>query len=98
MRRLTTVLGTLAAAGTMALALPNTAFAAHGELIFNPGQTVIENPSGCNNATYRPLIVQNDTNEYALVYDGPDCTGNVIAVVPPGGHTTQEFGSSVFTA
>ncbi|MFF2076971.1 hypothetical protein ACFVXG_19680 [Kitasatospora sp. NPDC058162] len=95
MRRLATVLGTLATAGVMALALPNTAFAARGELIFAPGK-VITNPSGCYNAPIFPLILENRTNEYALVYSGPNCSGDVIATVPPGGRTTQEFGSSVF--
>ncbi|MFF7455399.1 hypothetical protein [Kitasatospora sp. NPDC008115] len=95
MRRLATVLGTLAAAGTMALALPGTASAANGELLISPN-VVIDNPSGCYNAPIFPLIVRNNTDEYALVYNGPNCTGHVIAVVPPGGQTTQEFGSSVF--
>ncbi|MFE7532572.1 hypothetical protein ACFU7Y_43820 [Kitasatospora sp. NPDC057542] len=95
MRRLATALGTLAAAGAMAIALPNAAFAARGQLILAPGQ-FIQNPSGCYNAPIFPLIVQNETNESVRVYDGPNCTGNVIAVVPPGGGTTQEFGSSVY--
>ncbi|MBO1417867.1 hypothetical protein [Streptomyces sp. FH025] len=95
MRRLATVLGTFAAAGAMAIALPNAAFAATGQLIFAPGQ-FIQNPSGCYNAPIFPLIVQNETNKNATVYDGPNCTGNVLATVPPGGGTTQEFGSSVY--
>ncbi|MET8701529.1 hypothetical protein ACFVUH_20015 [Kitasatospora sp. NPDC058032] len=95
MRRLTAVLGTLAAAGTMALAMPTTALAATGKLVIAP-DTVITNPSGCYNSTIVPLIVFNETDGFALVYSGPNCTGNVIAVVPPGGGTTQEFGSSVY--
>ncbi|GAA1389713.1 hypothetical protein GCM10009639_17680 [Kitasatospora putterlickiae] len=95
MRRLATVLGTLAAAGTMAIALPTTALAADGQLLISPN-VVIENPSGCYDAPVFPLILRNNTDEYVLVYDGPHCTGHVLAVVPPGGHTTQEFGSSVF--
>ncbi|MFF0390071.1 hypothetical protein ACFYS8_15510 [Kitasatospora sp. NPDC004615] len=95
MRRLATVLGTLATAGTIALTLPGAALAANGTLIIAPNQT-INNPSGCYNAQIFPLILRNDTDEYALVYDGPNCTGQVIAVVPPGGSTTQEFGASVF--
>ncbi|GGQ90553.1 hypothetical protein [Kitasatospora griseola] len=97
MRRLATVLGTLATAATMALALPDAASAATGTLVIAPNQT-IENPSGCYNAQIFPLILRNETNEYALVYDGSNCTGQVIAVVPPGGSTTQEFGQSVYIA
>ncbi|MFB7909412.1 hypothetical protein ACFC1T_23535 [Kitasatospora sp. NPDC056076] len=94
MRRLATVFGALATAGVMALTLPNTAFAARGELVFAPGE-VIKNPSGCYNAPIVPLILENRTDGPARVYDGANCTGRVIAVVPPGGHTTQEFGASV---
>ncbi|MET8542100.1 hypothetical protein ABZW03_15790 [Kitasatospora sp. NPDC004799] len=95
MRRLATVLGALAAAGTMALALPHAAFAAHGQLVIAPA-TIVKDPSGCYNAQVVPLILRNETDESATVYDGANCTGQVIAVVPPGGHTTQEFGSSVY--
>ncbi|MGX4734684.1 hypothetical protein [Kitasatospora griseola] len=97
MRRLATVLSTLATAATMALALPDAASAATGTLFIAPNQS-IENPSGCYNAQIFPLILRNETNEYALVYDGSNCTGQVIAVVPPGGSTTQEFGQSVYIA
>lgn len=97
MRRIATVLGALATAGMMALALPASASAAHGTLLLGGGQ-VVENPSGCINADIWPLTVQNRTNEYAIVYDGPDCSGRVLAVVPPGGRATEEFGASVFVA
>ncbi|KIQ65598.1 hypothetical protein TR51_17380 [Kitasatospora griseola] len=76
---------------------PDAASAATGTLFIAPNQT-IENPSGCYNAQIFPLILRNETNEYALVYDGSNCTGQVIAVVPPGGSTTQEFGQSVYIA
>ncbi|MFE7423941.1 hypothetical protein ACF1BP_33460 [Streptomyces sp. NPDC014735] len=97
MRRVVTLFGSLAAAGMVAIASPTSAFAAHGTLVFGGGQ-VVQNPSGCVNAEIRPLILSNHTNEYALVYGGPNCTGQVLAVVPPGGRTIQEFGSSVFVA
>ncbi|MCX4870627.1 MULTISPECIES: hypothetical protein [unclassified Streptomyces] len=97
MRRVATMLGTLAAAGMMAIALPGSASAAQGELIFGGGQ-VVENPSGCIDARIWPLVLHNRTNEYAMVYSGPNCTGDVLAVVPPGGRTVQEFGASVFIA
>ncbi|MFJ6618588.1 hypothetical protein ACIQOW_13555 [Kitasatospora sp. NPDC091335] len=57
---------------------------------------VIEHPSGCYSAPVYPLVPRNQSDGYALVYDGRNCTGHVIAVVPPGEQTTQEFGSSVF--
>jgi len=89
------VLGTLAAAGTMAIALPTAALAAQGTLYIAPNQT-INNPIGCYNRQIPPLAVRNDTNKYALIYDGPNCTGQVIAVVPPGNTSTQGLGASVY--
>ncbi|MPY54245.1 hypothetical protein [Streptomyces acidicola] len=97
MRRIATVFSALAMAGVTALALPNPAFAAQGRLVFAGGQ-VIQNPSGCYQPNIWPLIVRNETNGYALVYGCSDCSGDVIAVVPPGGSTTQEFGGSVYIA
>ncbi|MCG5214842.1 hypothetical protein [Streptosporangium sp. KLBMP 9127] len=96
MRRSVHILTTLTAAALILLPAA-TAEAAYGRFVFGGGQ-VVENPSGCVEPHLRPLILHNDTNEYALVYSGPYCTGPVIAVVPPGGHTTQEFGNSVYVA
>ncbi|MFC4560956.1 hypothetical protein ACFO4E_03690 [Nocardiopsis mangrovi] len=85
----------LAAAGlVLTSAVP--AYAATGTLVLS-GQT-IENPSGCYNAQRWPLIVQNDTDEPALIFNAPNCTGAVIQVVPPGGSATSEFGVSVYIA
>ncbi|MDL4773615.1 hypothetical protein [Actinomadura xylanilytica] len=97
MKRVATTLGTLAVAGTLTLAAPGTASAAHGELVFGGGQ-VVHNPSGCIKAQTRPLILQNRTNEYALIFSSPNCTREMLAVVPPGGRTVQERGSSVYVA
>ncbi|MEU8539004.1 hypothetical protein AB0C52_03225 [Streptomyces sp. NPDC048717] len=94
MRRLATALGALAATALLSLALPGTASAANGQLFIAP-DTTIRNPSGCYEAPVFPLILRNQTNASALVHDGANCTGRVIAVVPPGGRTTQEFGRSV---
>ncbi|MEU9336504.1 hypothetical protein AB0D49_25580 [Streptomyces sp. NPDC048290] len=97
MRRAMTMLGTLAVtAGAMALALPSPAYAAHGRFVLN--SQLFTNPSGCIEARSRPLSLQNQTNEYALVYDRPHCTGKVLAVVAPGGRTNQPSGSSVYVA
>lgn len=93
MRGLVRVLGTLGAGAVIALGMSQSAYAAQGSLTVS-GNTY-QNPSGCYSGRYWPLIVQNDTDEYALIYDGQNCTGQVISVVPPGGSETQEFGSSV---
>ncbi|MFD5438537.1 hypothetical protein ACFWJ4_41120 [Kitasatospora sp. NPDC127067] len=97
MKRLFHAAGVAVAAAALCLTTATTANAAHGDLIFSPG-LVVENPSGCVEAPLLPLILQNRTNEYAIVYSGPNCTGEALTVVPPGGKTTQEFGSSVFVA
>jgi hypothetical protein len=95
MRRLATALGTLTLAGAIGLALPGTAFAAHGQLFIAP-TTVIDNPVGCYNGKGTPLMVGNHTNEYALVYGGPNCTGRVLTVIAPGEGASEDFGQSVF--
>ncbi|ANW19375.1 hypothetical protein [Streptomyces clavuligerus] len=92
-RRITTALGSLAAACAMTFALATPATAANGWLIVSGEK--IENPSGCYSGRYWPLVVNNQTDGYALVYDGPNCTGRVIEVVPPGGMATSELGRSV---
>jgi hypothetical protein len=100
MRRIMTAAGTLAISGAMALGIASPAFAAHGTLVV-PG-AVVENPSGCVNAVLRPLVVRNETNEYALVYEGENCAGRVLEVIPPGGKSSDryasEYGASVFLA
>ncbi|GAA2375247.1 hypothetical protein MTQ13_04555 [Streptomyces sp. XM4011] len=100
MPRIAAVLGTLVTAGALALGAANPALAAHGEL--RAGGKTYTNPSGClNGGPIRPMTVINNTNEYAIIYDGPNCTGNVLEVVPPGGTSTgfgTEFGASVYVA
>ncbi|MET2714350.1 hypothetical protein ABXV03_01240 [Streptomyces harbinensis] len=99
MARILSVLGTLAATGALALGVSTPALAAHGQLIV-PGQ-VFDNPSGCVAGPIWPQIVTNNTNEYAIIYDGPNCTGRVLEVVPPGGQSSglaSEFGQSIWIA
>ncbi len=99
MRRIAAVLSPLAIAGTLAVGISTPAFAAHGQLIL-PNQ-IIDNPSGCVAGRLRPQIVQNNTNEYALIYGGRNCTGEVLEVVAPGSSTSayaSEFGTSIFVA
>ncbi|GCD99785.1 hypothetical protein [Embleya hyalina] len=52
----------------------------------------------CVNATVFPFVVRNTTPEPALVFDQPDCAGDVIGVVPPGQTQTFEFGASALFA
>ncbi len=74
MPRIAAVLGTLVTAGALALGAANPALAAHGEL--RAGGKTYTNPSGClNGGPIRPMTVINNTNEYAIIYDGPNCTG-----------------------
>ncbi|MFF0445124.1 hypothetical protein ACFYT4_01670 [Streptomyces sp. NPDC004609] len=93
MRRIATLLGTLAAATMLAVAVPQSALAAHGDLIING--KVHHDPSGCYSSDRWPLSVENHTDQPALVFDGPDCSGGIVGVVPPGGSTVSEFGGSV---
>jgi len=93
MRRISTLLGTAALAAVMAVAVPGSAQAATGDL--QVGFAVHHNPSGCYNSDIFPLIVGNETNETATVYDQPDCQGNVIGTVAPGQNSVFEFGASV---
>ncbi|MER6949300.1 hypothetical protein ABT294_35335 [Nonomuraea sp. NPDC000554] len=95
MRRLTMALAALSAAGTLAITLPGSAFAADGVLLIN-GRKFFE-PSGCVNVPSRfGVNVLNGTNEVAFVFEGIDCTGDVLAAVEPGDEAFVENGTSVF--
>ncbi|MGW5675703.1 hypothetical protein ACWEV4_11585 [Streptomyces sp. NPDC003860] len=94
MRRLASTLGVLAAAATLAVAVPQSAYAANGDLILNG--VVHHDPSGCFDSTRRPLFVDNRTDEYVFVFSSGGCTGRVIDVVPPNERAVSEFGTSVY--
>ncbi|MFF8956248.1 hypothetical protein [Streptomyces sp. NPDC014894] len=94
MRRIALALGALAAATTLAVTVPQTAFAANGGLLVNG--TVHQNPSGCYPSDRRPLQVNNRTDEIALVFESRDCSGRIIQVVAQGEPTVSEFGRSVY--
>ncbi|GLW12723.1 hypothetical protein Misp01_78510 [Microtetraspora sp. NBRC 13810] len=95
MRRTATALGTLAAAGMLALAVPNSAHAAYGELVIGP--TTYVNPSGCYGTRgWWPLHVRNWTDGVAAVYDAPGCTGVIIDFVYPNEIKTFSIGQSVY--
>lgn len=94
MRRIALALGSAVAAGTLALALPGSALAAEGVLIV--GGVAYADPEGCYDTDSRPLTVDNQTDEVALVFSGPDCTGGLLELVAPGESTVSEFGASVY--
>ncbi|NUS11131.1 MAG: hypothetical protein HOY69_06950 [Streptomyces sp.] len=96
MRRLASVLGSVAAAGALALGFAGSASAATGTLVVSG--TEYQNPSGCYNATIWPLQVANRTNEPVLVFTGQNCSGDVLEVVVPGSTVVSEFGASVYVA
>ncbi|MFH8367227.1 hypothetical protein [Streptomyces sp. NPDC018031] len=94
MRRIGAVLASVIAAAALVVSSSGQAVAANGVLTIVPRS--YENPSGCHNGQINPLIVINQTDQTATVYDGPDCQGEAIGSVPPGGASgTFEFGSSV---
>ncbi|NYI04328.1 hypothetical protein [Allostreptomyces psammosilenae] len=94
MRRIATTALVLAATGALALGTSPLASAATGTLHIAPNSYT--NPSGCYNAQIWPLTIRNNTNETATVYSNPDCRGQVLGTVPPGGSGTFEFGASVY--
>ncbi|PRX97163.1 hypothetical protein [Allonocardiopsis opalescens] len=93
MRRTATALGCLALATALPVASAAPAQAAQGTLTV--GFQRFENPSGCYTASLWPMSVQNDADTRAVVYSGPDCTGEQVGVVEPGESGVFEFGTSV---
>ncbi|MET9065508.1 hypothetical protein [Streptosporangium sandarakinum] len=94
MRRVTTTLGALAAAATLALTVSQPAQAAQGALIVNGA--VYYDPSGCYGSDVFPLDVENRTDDYAYIWNGPYCTGEVVLVLSPDTAAVVEEGVSVF--
>lgn len=92
--RVSVLLGSLAAAGALALPLAVPAYAAQG--VLHLGFQTYENPSGCYNSAIYPLRVSNQTDTPARVYSGADCQGDVVGIVGPGEDQIFEFGASVF--
>jgi hypothetical protein len=93
-RRIAVALGALAAAVTLAVAVPGSAYAAEGVLIVNV--TAYENPSGCYGVDWFPTSVTNHTDAIAEVHSGPDCSGPVEWLVYPGETYNTETAQSVF--
>lgn len=94
LRRITTALGTTAAAALVALFVPTSAFAAEGILEVNG--VAHENPSGCYPVDRFPSSITNNTDAIAEVHSGPACTGQVEWLVYPGETYQTETAQSVF--
>ncbi|MGW4378480.1 hypothetical protein [Kitasatospora sp. NPDC004531] len=95
MRRTARILGALAAAATLALAVPTSAGAAQGLLIVNG--VVYQDPSGCYPLDDSvPSVVSNQTDAIAEVHAGPDCTGQVTWLIYPGETYHPHDSRSVF--
>ncbi|WP_405577687.1 hypothetical protein [Streptomyces sp. NBC_01092] len=93
-RRMAVALGALAAAATLAVAVPGSAYAAEGVLVINGAS--YEDPSGCYAVDWYPTSVGNHTDAIAEVHSGPDCTGQVEWLVYPGETYHTETAQSVF--
>jgi hypothetical protein len=78
-----TVLGACAAAAMLALAVPGTAYAAHGTLYIDGAAH--QEPSGCFPlGDFAPSTVSNQTDQVVVLWTGSGCTGNVDYVMNPG--------------
>ncbi|MBZ3900858.1 hypothetical protein [Streptomyces griseiscabiei] len=93
-RRRAVALGALAAAVTLTVAVPGSAYAAEGVLIIN--DIGYENPSGCYPVDRLPSSVANHTDAIAEVHSGADCGGPVEWLVYPGETYQTETAQSVF--
>jgi type 1 fimbria pilin len=94
MPRIPATLAAATAAALLALSVPSAAHAANGVLYVN-GQSHVK-PSGCYFSYNWPLAVANHTDEIALIFDSPDCTGADPDFVYPGERKVFEFGRSVY--
>ncbi|WP_328461768.1 hypothetical protein [Streptomyces sp. NBC_00448] len=93
MKRAMKMLGTLAAAASIAVAVPAFAHAAGGSLIING--RAYQDPKGCYNSDQWPLRVDNKTDQPVVIFSGPDCSGDQLRVLFPGQYAIDEFGQSV---
>ena len=94
MSRTVVGLGALATAVVLALGASGSAYAADGILVV--GGVMYAEPSGCYDTDVRPLTVENQTDEVAVVFSGPDCTGRLVELVAPGESSVSEFAASVY--
>ncbi|MCQ4211347.1 hypothetical protein [Streptomyces longispororuber] len=94
LRRITTVVGTLAASALVAVSVSTSAFAAEGVLVINGAEYA--DPSGCYSVDWFPTSVTNQTDAIAEVHSGPGCSGSVEWLVYPGETYHTETAQSVF--
>ncbi|MET8703580.1 hypothetical protein ACFVUH_33760 [Kitasatospora sp. NPDC058032] len=94
-RRTVTVLGAWLAAAALAVAVPNTAYAAHGVLIIDG--SAHQDPSGCLQLGdfVRPTVT-NLTDSGVQVWTGSGCTGQIEHVLAPGDTYAPIAGRSVY--
>lgn len=88
------VLGVLAAAAAVAVAMPSSAYANQGKMTVNG--IVIQDPNGCYSFHDSPLYIHNQSNGPLYVYDAPGCGGHQISIVFPDHYQESETGQSVF--
>ncbi|WP_043468451.1 hypothetical protein [Kitasatospora sp. MBT66] len=82
-RRTATVLGAWLAAAALAVAVPNTAYAAHGILIVDGAP--YQDPRGCLPlGDFVQPVVTNYTDSVVQVRSGTSCEGAVEKFVVPG--------------
>ncbi|WP_406113526.1 hypothetical protein [Kitasatospora purpeofusca] len=82
-RRTATVLGAWLAAAALAVAVPNTAYAAHGILIIDGAAH--QDPRGCLPlGDFVQPVVTNYTDSVVQVRAGTSCAGPVEKFVVPG--------------
>lgn len=94
MRRVATVLGSVAAAGALALGLAGSATAATGTLTIN--DKTYNDPGGCYPSDSWPMRIINRTNEVVFIFEGSNCTGGPLQAVTPGSGAISDFGGSVY--
>ncbi|MFI5757632.1 hypothetical protein [Streptomyces sp. NPDC051569] len=94
MRRTATALGSLVMAGSLALGLSGSAWAAEGTLTVS-GQTYTDPAQGCYTGNFWPLSVNNETDTLVYVFDNDRCYGQPIDRLGAGDSRVFEFGESV---
>ncbi|MFF2354666.1 hypothetical protein ACFVVL_33500 [Kitasatospora sp. NPDC058115] len=94
-RRTATVVGAWLAAAALAVAVPDTAYAAHGVLIIDGA--AFPEPSGCLAlGDFAPPVVANLTDSGVQVRTGSGCTGGIEHVIAPGEVYAPTAGRSVY--
>ncbi|MFC9235730.1 chitin-binding protein [Streptomyces decoyicus] len=99
MRRLTAFLGTAAIIGGLVVCAPPGAHAITGIITYHtrPGNRVYEildpGDDHCYGVGDGAGVVENDTPTDLVLYNGRDCTGSVVTVVPHRQWKNARFGS-----